>query len=214
MDQKKYEAIAFFNILRELIAPKIKNEELNYNISIDDLANKIQMDKKIISKFLEKLNTNGIVKIDNMNSKIEENLNIQFENTHDKLLEIVSIDGIDKKISDLSHFINNKISYFNLNGNDFSIIDYALEIKDRIDREGENVDIRDIIARGISTIMSNKENKMRLNRILFDIAKDANKEDLKNLEEILYYEFNLPIEENPFYVTLFLTGVSYKIQQL
>ncbi|MCK5780842.1 MAG: hypothetical protein KAH04_07460 [Psychrilyobacter sp.] len=214
MRQNKSESIAFFSILRELIAPQIKNEELNYNISISDLANKMDMDKKIISKFLNKLNTDGLVKIENIGCKIQDDISIVFNNTHDKLLEIVSVEGIDKKISDLSDFIIRKLSYFTLNKNLFGIEKYAKEIKERIDRDGEAGDIHDLIAEGIKSILGDKEKKRRLNRIIFEIAKDADEADLKELEEILYYEFNLPEVENPFYVTLFLTGVSYKLQQL
>ena len=52
-----------------------------------------------------------------------------------------------------------------------------------------------------------------VNRTFID--KDLiNEDDLKKLEEIIYYKLNLPAEENPFYVTLFLTAVSYQIQYL
>jgi antitoxin component YwqK of YwqJK toxin-antitoxin module len=68
---------------------------------------------------------------------------------------------------------------------------------------------------GNKKIINEYENgKPTGNKIIFEIAKEADSDDLKNLEEIIYYKLNLPVEENPFYVTLFLTAISYKIQYL
>ena len=51
MNKNISQDIAFFNLLRGLIAPTLRNETLDYNISISNLANKMDMDIKIISKF-------------------------------------------------------------------------------------------------------------------------------------------------------------------
>lgn len=211
MNKKMSEDIAFFNLLRGLIAPKLGNEALNYNISISDLANKMDMDIKIISKFLKKLKEDGLV---NVLNGVDGNVNLHFEKTHDKLLEIVSVDAVEEKISNMSDFINKKISYFRTNITNEHILQYATEIKKLIDEKGPNVNINHIISRGIQEILSEEKYRTLLNKTIFQIAKEADEDDLKKLEEIIYYKLNLPIEENPFYVTLFLTAVSYKIQYL
>lgn len=210
MNKNMSEDIAFFNLLRGLVAPTLQNESLDYNISISDLSNKMDMDIKIISKFLKKLNEDGLVDVLN---GVNGNINIHFEKTHDKLLEIVSIDAVEEKISNMSDFINKKISHFHIitNGN---ISKYATEIKKLIDEKGPNTDISGVISRGIKDMLSKEENRTLLNKTIFEIAKEADEDDLKKLEEIIYYKLNLPMEENPFYVTLFLTAVSYKIQYL
>lgn len=63
MNKNISEDIAFFNLLKGLIAPKLGNETLDYSISVSDLANKIEIDTKIISKFLKKLKEDGLVDI-------------------------------------------------------------------------------------------------------------------------------------------------------
>lgn len=205
------EDIAFFNLLRGLIAPKLGNETLDYTISISDLANKMEMDIKIISKFLKKLKEDGLV---NVLNGVDGNVNLHFEKTHDKLLEIISIDAVEETISDLSDFIEKKKSYFNINYENEYIPRYALEIKNLMDEKGQNTDISDLISRGIQEILSEEKNRTLLNKTIFEIAKEADEDDLKELEEIIYFKLNLPVEENPFYVTLFLTAISYQIQYL
>ena len=211
MNKNTSEDIAFFNLLKGLIAPKLENETLDYTISISDLSNKMEIDIKIISKFLKKLQEDGLIDVLN---NINGNVNLHFEKTHDKLLEIISVDAVEEKISNINDFIKKKISYFNLNNTHELISKYTLEIKKLMDEKGPNVDINHIISKGIKEILSEEKNRTTLNKTIFEIAKEADKDDLKTLEEIVYYKLNLPIEENPFYVTLFLTAVSYKIQYL
>ena len=211
MNKKISEDIAFFNLLKGLVAPKLGNEALNYSISISDLANKMEIDIKIISTFLKKLQEDGLIDV---LSNVDGKVNLHFEKTHDKLLEIVSVDAIEEKISHLNDFIEKKMSYFNINDAKEYISKYALEIKALMDKEGKDVDINEIISRGIKEILGEDKNRTLLNKTIFEIAKEADEEDLKRLEEIIYYKLNLPIEENPFYVTLFLIAVSYQIKIL
>ncbi|OQY42354.1 MAG: hypothetical protein B6227_02425 [Fusobacteriia bacterium 4572_74] len=211
MNKNTSEDIAFFNLLKELIAPKLENESLDYNVSINDLSDKMEIDIKIISKFLKKLQEDGLVDILN---RVDGNVNLHFEKSHDKLLEIISHDAVEEKISNMKNFIKKKISYFNMNNTNEPVSQYALEIKKLMDEKGPNTDINNIISKGIKEILSEKKNIILLNKIIFEIAKEADEDDLKKLEEIIYYKLNLPIEENPFYVTLFLTAISYKIQYL
>jgi DNA-binding IscR family transcriptional regulator len=211
MNKNISEDIAFFNLLKGLIAPKLGNEALDYTISISDLANKMEIDIKIISSFLRKLQEDGLVGVLN---GVNGNVSLHFEKTHDKLLEIISIDAVEEKISNMSDFIEKKISYFNINDTKEYIPKYALEVKNLMDEKGPNADISEIISRGIQEILGEVKNITLLNKTIFEIAKEADEDDLKRLEEIIYYKLNLPVEENPFYVTLFLTAVSYQIQYL
>jgi len=211
MNKNISEDIAFFNLLKGLIAPTLENETLDYSVSVKDLADKMEIDIKIISKFLKKLKEDGLVDV--LNGK-NGNVNLHFEKTHDKLLEIISIDEVEEKISNMSDFINKKISYFKISDTSEYILRYATEIKNLMDEKGKNADINEIISRGIKEILGEDKNRTLLNKIVFEIAKEADEDDLKRLEEIIYYKLNLPIEENPFHVTLFLTAISYKIQYL
>ena len=205
------EDIAFFNLLKGLIAPKLGNESLEYEISIEDLANKMEMDNQIISNFLKKLQGEGLIDILN---GVDDTVNIHFEKTHDKLLEIISLDALDRKIASMSDFIDKKISYFDFEESNIYIPKYAKEAKILIEKNGINANLSDIISRGLEETLNDEKNITRINKIIFNIAKDADEDDLKRLEEIIYYNLNLPNTENPFYVTLFLTALSYHLQKI
>ncbi len=209
MNNIKSKDIAFFNLLKGLIAPKLGNEAMDYKFSISDLANKMELDHKIISNFLKKLQKDGLVDVLN---DVNGESYLHFEKTHDKLLEIVSVDAIEEKISGISDFIEKKISYFHLDEPMEILPKYALEVKELIKKFGPKADLSDVISRGVKDIFSYEENRNALNKIIFEIAKDGDEEDLRCLEEIIYYRLNLPIEEDPFHITLFLTAISYKIQ--
>jgi len=211
MKKNTSEDIAFFNLLKGLIAPTIGDESVNYKISINDLADKMEMDKRIISKFLSKLQENGLI---NVLGDVDDEVNLHFDKTHKKLLEIISFDGVEGKILTISDFIEKKSSYFDFNSYRKYISKYALEAKNKIEFEGSDADLRDIVSRGIREILSSDKNKNVLNRIIFEIAKDADEDDSKILEEIIYYRLNLPVEEDPFHVTLFLTVLSLELQYL
>lgn len=219
MNQKISQDIAFFNLLKGLIAPTLGNESFNYKVSIEDLAGKMEMDTQIISNSLKKLQGEGLIKVlDTVNGEI----NLHFDRTHEKLLEIVSIDKIEEKIDHMAIFIEKKMPIFNLYNLDHinkSIEKYTRLVKERIDLERKidpnaNPYFNDIIKKGIIECLKDEKNLNLINRIIFNIAKDADEDDLVYLEEIIYYILNLPIEENPFYVTLFLTGVSFQIEHL
>jgi hypothetical protein len=211
MNNTKSKDIAFFNLLKGLVAPKLGNEALNYKITMSDLANKMELDHKIIGSFLKRLKNDGLVDfLDDVNGDTY----LHFERTHDKLLELISIDAVEEKISNISDFIEKKIAYFDFKGRADHTAKYALEAKKLMDIEGEKVDLSDIISRGVKDVFSYEANRNALNKVIFEISKDADDEDLKTLEEIIYFRLNLPIEEDPFHVTLFLFAISFQIQYL
>ena len=211
MNNTKSKDIAFFNLLKGLIAPKLGNEAVSYRLSMSDLANKMELDHKIIASFLKRLKNNGLVDIlENVNGDTY----LHFEKTHDKLLELISIDAVEEKISNISDFIEKKISYFDFKGRVDNIKKYAIEAKKLIDIEGKRADLSEIISRGVKDIFSHEANRNALNKVIFEISEDADDKDLKTLEEIIYFRLNLPIEEDPFHVTLFLFAISFQIQYL
>ena len=211
MDRLKSRELAFFNLLKSLISPNIKNESIDYVVSIDDLQQKMQMDRQIISTFIAKLQKDGLVDI------LEESdtrIDLHFERTHEKLLEFVSLDEVESTIIEIKEFIGRNLRFFNFTTSKEYTKKYAEEALERMEKYGEDFDMSDIIEKGVNDVF-NKENVMvEINRILFTICENAEEKDLNTLESIIYCSLNLPAVENPFYITLFLTKLCFEIEFL
>ncbi|WP_372714460.1 hypothetical protein [Ilyobacter sp.] len=211
MDRLKSRELAFFNLLKSLISPNIKNESIDYVVSIDDLQQKMQMDRQIISTFIAKLQKDGLVDI------LEESdtrIDLHFERTHEKLLEFVSLDEVESTIIEIKEFIGRNLRFFNFTTSKEYTKKYAEEALERMEKYGEDFDMSDIIEKGVNDVF-NKENVMvDINRILFTICENAEEKDLNTLESIIYCSLNLPAVENPFYITLFLTKLCFEIEFL
>ncbi len=211
MDRLKSRELAFFNLLKSLISPNIKNESIDYVVSIDDLQQKMQMDRQIISTFIAKLQKDGLVDIlDESDTRID----LHFERTHEKLLEFVSLDEVESTIIEIKEFIGRNLRFFNFTTSKEYTKKYAEEALERMEKYGEDFDMSDIIEKGVNDVF-NKENVMvDINRILFTICENAEEKDLNTLESIIYCSLNLPAVENPFYITLFLTKLCFEIEFL
>ena len=209
MNRVKSKEIAFFNLLKSLVSPNIKNEILEYSISVDDLKEKMSLDKKIISSFLLKLQKDGLLDIlENTDDRVD----IHFEKTHDKLLEFMSIDDLDHTIRNIKNFISRNISHFQFHIPRKAFDGYAEEALKRMEIEGDEFDMSDLIEKGVEDIFNKEDTLVYVNRKLFDIASEAKEEDLEELEGIFYCSLNLPPMENPFYITLFLAKVAFDME--
>ena len=209
MNRGKSKEVAFFNLLKSLISPNIKNEVLEYSISVEDLKEKMSMDKKIISSFLGKLQEDGLLQVlENTDDRVD----LHFEKTHDKLLEFMTVDDLDDVILDIKDFISRNIVHFQFHVPSKVFNDYAQEALVRQEAEGIDFDMTDIIERGVNDIFNREETIVYVNRKLFDIANEAKEEDLKVLEGIFYCCLNLPPVENPFYITLFVAKLCFQME--
>lgn len=209
MNRIKSKEVAFFNLLKSLVSPNIKNEVVEYSISSDDLKEKMDMDRQIISSFLMKLQADGLVDIlENTDDRVD----LHFERTHDKLLEFMTIDDLDHIIKDIKDFISRNIKHFKFHVSHDVFTKYALETIEGMESEGPAFDMSDIIERGVNDIFNREEVTIYVNRKLFDICSDANEEDLDILEGIFYCCLNLPVIENPFFITLFLAKLCFEME--
>lgn len=202
MEKNLTHDIAFFNLLRNLIPAKFKYNE--YNFSINDIEEKLEMDKTIIRGLLKNLESDKLIKILNEN---EQDVRVSFETSYDNLLEVFTVEDVESLIKEMQNFIKRNYHYFNFGSHDLEnkFREYAIEASKLIAVEGLNANLNPIISRGITDVLSVEKNNIILKKRIFELCKEAATEELKALEAILFCDVNFPKTENPFYVTLFLT---------
>ena len=211
MEKNLTHEIAFFNLLRNLIPAKFKYNE--YNFSISDMEEKLEMDKNIIKNLLKNLETDKLIKILNEN---EIDIKVSFETTYDNLLEVFSIDDIEILIKEMQSFIKRNYENFifeNVNlENSFKV--YAEEASKLIASQGLEVDLNPIISKGITDVLAIEKNNILIKKRIYELCLNADDKELKALETILFCDVNFPQTENPFYVTLFLTKLVIYMQKI
>lgn len=211
MEKKLTHDIAFFNLLRNLIPAKFKYNE--YNFSINDIEEKLEMDRTIIRGLLKNLESDKLIKILTEN---EQDVKVSFETSYDNLLEVFTIEDIESLIKEMQNFIKRNYHYFNFenSGLEDNFREYAVEAAELISREGMNANLNPIITRGIVEVLSIEKNNLILKKRIYDLCRDAANEELKALEAILFCDVNFPKTENPFYVTLFLTKLVIYMKEI
>ena len=211
MEKKLTHDIAFFNLLRNLIPAKFKYNE--YNFSINDIEEKLEMDRTIIRGLLKNLESDKLIKILTEN---EQDVKVSFETSYDNLLEVFTIEDIESLIKEMQNFIKRNYHYFNFenSGLEDNFREYAVEAAELISREGMNANLNPIITRGIIEVLSIEKNNLILKKRIYDLCRDAANEELKALEAILFCDVNFPKTENPFYVTLFLTKLVIYMKEI
>lgn len=209
MEKKITKEVAFFNLLRSLIPTNMKYSHCN--ISFKDLEEKMELDRLIIRNSIQNLASDSFIEILN---ETEDSININFQRTYDNLIEVFSVEDIDNLIIDMQDFIQRRPEYFRIFEDNSWIDKYAMEAKELFDLQGHNADINHIIKNGISEFFSQDANILKIKKSIFDICELADDNDLKALEAVLFCQFNFPVEENPFYVTLFLSKLFLKMSTI
>ena len=199
--------LAFFSILRNLLSPNIKDEIVDIDISLDDLEEKTEIDKKIIAGFIDGLRNNGLIDVLNAEG---DNATLHFEKTGEKLLSLISIGELDSTLKGMNRFIFKNLALFNFSSSPI-FKDVAMEVKMLLDHN-PNANLNPIIRNTLSTYFSSQEAHIRISKLLYHACEVADEEDAKLLESILYFYFMLPPEENPFLTTLILTKISLELE--
>ncbi len=202
MEKKLTHEIAFFNLLRNIIPAKFKYAE--YNFSICDMEEKLEMDRTIIRGLIKNLESDKLIKV---MYQTDEDITLSFEASYDNLLEVFTVEDIEELIKEMQTFIKRNYKHFIFEDEEleekFKI--FAKKARDKMKFEGFNADINPLIKEGIEEILGNRENNLSLKKKIYKVCTLAEEEDLKALEAILFCDVNFPKTENPFYVTLFLT---------
>ncbi|MGL6101463.1 MAG: hypothetical protein ACRC0G_17825, partial [Fusobacteriaceae bacterium] len=210
MEIIKSKELAFFNMLGKLITLNTKENHENVTLSYSDLQKKMELDKILISSFLEKLKDDKIIEIIKND---ETSVSINFVKTHEKLLEFISPGDLDSVISEINEFIFKYINLFNFDQTYNTIVETAKKMKSALDKNPKS-DLSSFIREGIQELYSHPLVAFYYSKFFFELAEKIDKEDQKTLENIIYYFFNLPYEENPFITTTFLAQVSFQIEAL
>lgn len=212
MEKKLTYEVAFFNLLRNLIPTKFKYGE--YDFSIEDMQEKLDMDKDIIRGLIRNLDSDKLIRILSENGN---EIKVSFESSYDHLLEVFSIDDIESLIKNMQSFIKRNFSYFEFNNLDVEekFRKYALKARTLMEREGIHADLNPIIKEGINDILNDERENLKLKKQIYKVCLNVdNDEDLADLEAVLFCDVNFPKEENPFYVTLFLTKLLIFMKQI
>jgi hypothetical protein len=199
--------LAFFSILRNLLSPNIKDEIVDIDISLDDLEEKTEIDKKIIAGFIEGLRSNGLIDVLNYEG---DNATLHFEKTGEKLLSLISIGELESTLKGMNRFIFKNLALFNFSSSPI-FKEVAMEVKMLLDKN-PNANLNPIIRNTLSTYFSSQEAHIKISKLLYHACEVADEEDAKLLESILYFYFMLPPEENPFLTTLILTKISLELE--
>jgi len=211
MEKKLTHEVAFFNLLRNIIPAKFKYSE--YLFSIEEIEDKLEMDRDIIRGLIKNLESDNLLKILSEN---ERDIKLSFESSYDNLLEVFSIDDIEELIKEMQFFLKRNFKYFEFSSRYCEEIfkKHAKIAKDLMKFQGFSADLNPIIKEGILEILNDDTNFLNLKKQIYKACLNANEEDLNALEAILFCEVNFPKHENPFYVTLFLTKLAFFMQQV
>lgn len=207
MEKKLTHEIAFFNLLRNMIPAKFKYSE--YNFSICDMEEKLEMDRAIIRGLIKNLESDKLIKV---MSQTDDDIRVSFEASYDNLLEVFTVEDIEGLIKEMQVFIKRNYRHFVFEEKELEdkFKTFAKKAKDKMKFEGFNADINPLIKEGIEDITGNADYNLALKKKIYKVCTIAEDEDLKALEAILFCDVNFPKTENPFYVTLFLTKlISY-----
>ena len=206
----KSKELAFFNMLGKLITLDTNGSQENVILSYSDLQKKMELDRLLISSFLEKLREDKIIEIVKND---ETSVCLNFNRTHENLLEFICPDDIETVLNEINDFIFKYINIFNFNQTDVVVVETAKKIKAVLDKDPKS-DLSHFIREGIQTVYGHPMVAFDYSKLFFELAEKIDEEDQRILEDIIYYFFNLPYEENPFITAIFLAQVSFQIEIL
>lgn len=211
MEKKLTHEVAFFNLLRNIIPAKFKYSE--YLFSIEEMEDKLDMDRDIIRALIKNLESDNLLKILSEN---DSDIRLSFESSYDNLLEVFSINDVEDLIKEMQFFLKKNFKYFEFSSKYSEEIfkKHAKTAKDLMKFQGFSADLNPIIKEGILEILNDTTNFFSLKKQIYKACLNANEENLNALEAILFCEVNFPPHENPFYVTLFLTKLTIYMQQV
>lgn len=204
--------LIFFNLLKSLLAYNNQNNSDAFSLSLNDLQEKIEMDKQIISGIIDKLKNDGLISFDGY-AENSDHLNLHFERTYKQIFELLPPADLDLILLDINKFIFENIHLFNFTFSNSTACKYAKKIKEKLDKN-PNANINNFIREGINELYSQEIFIIKIFKILYNMSKNSNEENQQLVEKIIYCFFNLPIDENPFITTLFLTRISFELENL
>ncbi|MGM0507647.1 MAG: hypothetical protein ACQERZ_00520 [Fusobacteriota bacterium] len=201
MDRYTSKEIAFYNILRTSLNFDILEEKSKFKISLNKLTEETGFSKKVIINNLKKLEDIEILRIV---SQEEEKLILDISNTKNKFTDFFSNHEIDHILKKFDYFLN-KYDEFLLPKKD--IEKYVQLAKEQLKYgASENTSFNDMIKIAIPEVFV-KSKIVEIEKKIYDMCDKVDEEDLPIIELVLFSMTNFSKQENPFYVTLFLSSI-------
>lgn len=209
MKIRKSKEIIFFNMLGKLLS---LNSEENSSVEIlyTDLEKKMEMDRLLIAAFLEKLKDDKMVEIFKNG---DETVSFKLNKTYDTLFDFVLPDKLEEILEDINDFVFKYINFFKFNNFNLSAVESVKEISFLL-KEDPCYDISSELREGLQKMYETPELEISYCKLFFKLAEEIEEIDQRILEDIIYYFFNLPYEENPFLTTVFLFHVALSMESL
>ena len=201
MDKYSTRDIAFFNILETATNLNLNEEKSNFKISTSELSKKIDISREDIIKNLKSLDEKNFLTIKKID---DDSIVIDVTNYSTKLSEMFSQDEISKIIQEFDFFIK---KYDHLIINSPAVDIYAEYTKDNLSKMDDNA-FNKMIEEGMGKIYT-EEVVIILEKKIYNMCEFVDESDLEIIEVILFCMYNFNINENPFFVTLFLASIMY-----
>lgn len=207
---KKTKELAFLNFLKHTTPTIIDFQNDHVTFSINDLENKMELDKKEISNFLAELKNHNFLDITELS---KDTFNIHFHVTYNTLMDFINPHDIDEILEDIYYFISKYSFELNFDFVSKSIFDATKEIYPLI-KNDPNCDISPIIRKSIIALSKKAHIELYFAKLLFSLSDKIEDVDQKIYENIFYYFLTLPYEDNPFITTLLLSKVFIQIEAI
>lgn len=206
----KSKELAFFNMLGKLISAKLGNDNQDITVSFEELQDKMEIDRALITSFLNQLKKDKILDVIKQD---ETTVSLHFEKTHEKLLEFVHPDDLDVILLEMNEFIFKYSNQFRFDET-YPIIKAAAKKIHEMQNSNSNSDFSELIRKGIKMLYDNPYVVIYFSKFFYQLAENIDEEDQYVLENIIYYFYSLPYEENPFIATIFLSQVAFQLEAL
>lgn len=201
MDKYSSKELAFFSIMETALNFNLIEEKSSFEITIEDLAEKLGMEKVKIGQHLINLDKMGFLKI---KENKEGSYVLDLSKSRTKLYEVFSQQEIDRLLKDFDIFIKK----YDLVEKNEKLTSYVKLIKNELEKN-VNCDINYLIKKGIEEIFDDEE-IVNLEKELYNLCEAIEESDMEIIEVILFCLYNFKKTDNPFLVTLFLASV-YKL---
>lgn len=209
MEIKRAKEIMFFSMLGRVLSLNSADDEREIEIMYSDLESKMEMDRLIIGNFLEKLREDRLLDILKNDA---QTVTFKMNKTYKNLFEFISPDSLDSILLDINDFIMEYSNFFGFDEGKLVENESVEKIVKTLYKNSQAsviTQIRD----GIYKMNENYSMERNYYRLFFKLAEEVSDEDQRILEDIIYYFFNLPYEENPFITTVFLFQVAISLEK-
>lgn len=209
MEIKRAKEIMFFSMLGRVLSLNSADDDREIEITYSDLEKKMEMDRFIIGNFLEKLREDRLLDILKNDA---QTVTFKMNKTYKNLFEFISPDNLDSILLDINDFVMRYSIFFGFDEGKLVENESVEKIVKTLYKDSQTPIVTQVRS-GIYKMNENCSMERNYYRLFFKLAEEVSDEDQRILEDIIYYFFNLPYEENPFITTVFLFQVAISLEK-